>query len=58
MAALKGAFLNIGAGLLGALPNIVVFQFNPDRVTRTPSLVRPPGKADGTGNRPAAPQPD
>ena len=31
MAALKGAFINLGAGLLGALPSIVVFQFNPDR---------------------------
>jgi hypothetical protein len=58
MAALKGAFINLGAGLLGALPNIVVFQFNPDRVTRTPSLVHPPPKMDGSGKRPASPQPD
>jgi hypothetical protein len=58
MAALKGAFINIGAGLLGALPNIVVFQFNPDRVTRTPSLAHQPPRADGTGNHPATQQPD
>jgi hypothetical protein len=58
MAALKGAFIKLGAGLLGALPNIIVFQFNPDRVTRTPSLVRPPAKKDGAGKRPASPQPD
>ena len=58
MAALKGAFINLGAGLLGALPNIVVFQFNPDRVTRTPSLVHPPPKTDGSGKRPASIQPD
>src|SRR6266567_1433695 len=58
MAALKGAFINLGAGLLGALPNIVVFQFNPDRITRTPSLVHPPRKMDGSGKRPASPQPD
>jgi hypothetical protein len=58
MAALKGAFINIGAGLLGALPNIVVFQFNPDRVTRTPSLAHQPPKADGTGNHPGTQQPD
>jgi Contractile injection system tube protein len=51
MRALKGAFLNFGAGLLGALPNIVVFQFNPDRVTRTPSAVRPPPRDDGSGTR-------
>jgi hypothetical protein len=58
MAALKGAFIKLGAGLLGALPNIIVFQFNPDRVSRTPTLVHPPATTDGSGNRPAAPQPD
>jgi hypothetical protein len=57
MAALKGAFINLGAGLLGALPNIVVFQFNPDRVTRTPALVRPPPPADGAGSRNSNQQP-
>jgi hypothetical protein len=49
MGALKGAFINFGAGLLGALPNIVVFQFNPDRVTRTPKMVQPPPRDDGSG---------
>jgi len=58
MGALKGAFINIGAGLLGALPNIVVFQFNPERVTRTPSLSRQPQAPDGSGNHPAVQQPD
>jgi hypothetical protein len=58
MAALKGAFINIGAGLLGALPNVVVFQFNPDRVTRTPSLAQKPSPPDGSGKRPATQQPD
>jgi len=42
MAALKGAFLNFGAGLLGALPDIVAFQFNPAQVSRTPSIERRP----------------
>ena len=36
MVTLKGAFINLGAGLLGAMPNIVVFQFNPDSMSRTP----------------------
>jgi hypothetical protein len=49
MGTLKGAFINFGAGLLGALPNIVVFQFNPDRVTRTPKMVQPPPRDDGSG---------
>jgi len=57
MAVLKGAFINLGAGLLGALPNIVVFQFNPERVTRTPSLVQPPPPSDGSGSRDANQQP-
>lgn len=36
---LKGAFLKFEGGLLG-LPNIVVFQFNPETVSRTPSLAQ------------------
>lgn len=54
MSALKGAFINFGAGLLGALPNIVVFQFNPDRVTRTPRVVRQTPKDDGSGTHNAS----
>jgi hypothetical protein len=42
VAALKGAFINLGAGLLGGLPNIVVFQFNPEKVSRTPAAAQPP----------------
>jgi hypothetical protein len=57
MAALKGAFINLGAGLLGALPSIVVFQFNPDRVTRTPKLVQPPPPDDGSGTKDSLQQP-
>lgn len=57
MAALKGAFINLGAGLLGALPNIVVFQFNPVQIARTPKMVRPTPAADGSGPRNASDQP-
>jgi hypothetical protein len=49
MAYLKGAFINLGAGLLGQLPNIVIFQFNPAAVSRTPSLAQPPGMPYGAG---------
>jgi len=56
MAALKGAFINLGAGLLGALPNIVVFQFNPERVSRTPTLAQPPTRPMGAGARDATQQ--
>jgi hypothetical protein len=57
MAALKGAFLSFGAGLLGVLPNIVVFQFNPAQVTRTPSLPQPPPVDDNSGSTDALQQP-
>ncbi len=57
MAALKGAFLSFGAGLLGKLPNIVVFQFNPAEVTRTPSLPQPPPLDDNSGSTDALQQP-
>jgi hypothetical protein len=57
VAALKGAFINIGGGLLGFLPNIVVFQFNPDKVTRTPSRAQPPPAPDGSGKRSSSQQP-
>jgi hypothetical protein len=55
--ALKGAFVNLGAGLLGALPNIVVFQFNPERITWTPKLVQPPPPSRGEGARDSQRQP-
>jgi hypothetical protein len=57
MAALKGAFLNFGAGLLGVLPNIVVFQFNPTQVSRTPSIPRRPQSCGSAGSSDARQQP-
>ena len=56
MAALKGAFINLGAGLLGALPNVVVFQFNPNHISRTPALAQQPAQSDGSGTRDAQQQ--
>jgi len=55
--ALKGAFINVGAGLLGGLPNIVIFQFNPEKVTRTPTLALPPKTPTGGGASNANQQP-
>jgi hypothetical protein len=57
MPTLKGAFLRLDAGLLGALPDIVVFQFNPETVTRTPALVDPPRSGDPLRARQASEQP-
>src|SRR6266702_302182 len=49
MPTLKGAFVNLGAGVLGVLPIFVVFQFNPETISRTPSLVLPPPPSNGSG---------
>lgn len=57
MAALKGAFVNLGAGILGILPNVIIFQFNPDRVTRTPRLLKPPTSPKGSGTTDSTQQP-
>jgi len=57
MAALKGAFLQFKAGILGGLPNIVVFQFNPAHISRTPSLVTPPKPPDNSGQVDSLQQP-
>jgi hypothetical protein len=58
VAALKGAFIKLGEGVASALADIVVFQFNPDRMTRTPALVRPPTTRDGSGRADTLAQPD
>jgi len=57
MAALKGAFIDLGAGLLGALPNIIVFQFNPEQISRSPKMTRFPPASDGSGPTNADDQP-
>ena len=57
MATLKGAFLNFGAGLLGVLPNIIVFQFNPTQITRTPAIPRRPQPPTNAGSTNANQQP-
>jgi hypothetical protein len=57
MGALKGAFLSFAGGALGPLPNIVVFQFNPETVTRTPSLPQPPPLPTNAGPFNAEEQP-
>lgn len=57
MTVLKGAFVKLDAGLLGFLPNIIVFQFNPETVTRSPGVAQPPPAADGSGPRDSLEQP-
>jgi hypothetical protein len=38
---LHGALVEYGCDVLGPLPNIVVFQFNPEQVVRTLNIARP-----------------
>lgn len=57
MPALKGAFVKLDADLLGGLPDIIVFQFNPDSVSRTPSLVDRSTYDPSTGDRNPLSQP-
>jgi hypothetical protein len=45
---LKGALIEYGSDFLGPLPNVVVFQFNPEKVTRT---IEVPERPAGSGSR-------
>jgi hypothetical protein len=39
---LRGVLVEYGANILGPIPNIVVFQFNPEQLTRTIVIPQPP----------------
>ena len=45
---LKGALIEYGSDFLGPLPNVVIFQFNPEQVTRT---VEVPSRPTGATSR-------
>ena len=40
---LRGALIEYGNDLIGPIPNIVIFQFNPETLTRTMEIPQPPG---------------
>ena len=43
---LKGALIEYGTDLIGPIPNVVIFQFNPESLTRTMKIPpRPTGAA-------------
>ncbi|HJZ80079.1 MAG TPA: hypothetical protein VKD91_07030 [Pyrinomonadaceae bacterium] len=42
---MRGAMIEYGNGLLGPIPNVVIFQFNPESLTRTIQI--PPRPAGG-----------
>ena len=45
---LKGALIEYGTGLIGPIPNVVIFQFNPESLTRTMKI---PPRPDGATSR-------
>jgi hypothetical protein len=45
---LRGAIIEYGTGLIGPIPNVVIFQFNPESMTRTMQIPQRPG---GTNQR-------
>lgn len=45
---LRGALVEYGANLIGPIPNIVIFQFNPETLTRNLQI---PQRPSGTGSR-------
>ncbi|PWV61200.1 hypothetical protein [Plasticicumulans acidivorans] len=45
---LRGALIEYGAGLIGPIPNVVIFQFNPEKLTRT---LRIPERPTGVNAR-------
>jgi len=44
---LKGALIEYGSDFLGPLPNVVIFQFNPEQITRTLEVPQRPTGAGG-----------
>ncbi|MCB1852627.1 MAG: hypothetical protein KDI83_17920 [Gammaproteobacteria bacterium] len=48
---LRGALIEYGSDVLGPLPNIVVFQFNPEQIARTITMPNPTGSNPETAAR-------
>ena len=45
MPMLRGALIEYGAGLVGPIPNVVIFQFNPESLARTLQIPQRPSGA-------------
>jgi len=45
---LRGALIEYGVNLLGPIPNVVIFQFNPENLSRT---IQIPERPTGSGSR-------
>lgn len=51
MPTVKGAFVRYEDSLLGALPNIIVFQFNPETMTRSPTMYSEDSGSNNSGKK-------
>jgi hypothetical protein len=54
---LKGALIEYGTGLLGPIPNVVIFQFNPESLTRSLKIPPKPTSASSRENTQAGEKP-
>jgi hypothetical protein len=54
---LKGALIEYGTDLLGPIPNVVIFQFNPESLTRSMKIPAKPVGASGRENTQAGEKP-
>jgi len=45
---LRGALVEYSGDFLGPIPNLVVFQFNPEELARTINIPAPPSESSGT----------
>ncbi len=52
---LRGALVEYSGDFLGPIPNLVVFQFNPEELARTIKIPEPPAAATGNGTAAAEP---
>jgi hypothetical protein len=53
----KGALIEYGTSLIGPIPNVVIFQFNPESLTRTMKIPPRPGGASSRENTQAGEKP-
>lgn len=53
----KGALVELAEPFLGPVPNIIVFQYNPESFTRELSPWTPPGEEDGDASSDSTAQP-
>ncbi|MGH8499872.1 MAG: hypothetical protein ACRERV_13865, partial [Methylococcales bacterium] len=51
---LRGALVEYGGDFLGPIPNLVVFQFNPEELARTINIPAAPGAGNAAGAKAAA----